>query len=231
MALTAFAVITGVFQTPMGFLVERFGGRPLLKMGLLINSIVFWLISWTATSYLSFIAFMVLAGIGNAVFHPADYSLITATVTEERIGRAFLIHTLVGHLGFIAGPLLSAGLEAIIGWSDSIAIIGLIGIYVSVILFVFGFVILEGKEIKGTVSVSDCLLELFSSRPVALFFLFYMLSSMANFGLIQFSVLAFQLLYDIKRLPAMVALTSYQIGTIAFVLLGGALADSSARYD
>jgi len=230
-ALTAFAAVTGIFQTPMGLLVERIGGRPVLILGLLMNSIAFCLISWVAVSYLSFITLMALAGIGNAVFHPADYSLITASVREDRIGRAFSIHTFVGHLGFVAGPLLSAGLEAVVGWRDSIATIGMIGVGVSITLFVFGFVISEGTEIKKVVSVGDCLRQLFTSRPVALFFLFYMLSSMANFGIVQFSVLAFQPLYEMERVVAVVALTVYQIGTMALVLPGGVLADRSSRYD
>ena len=40
-ALTAFAVVTGILQTPMGLLVERIGGRPVLIFGLFVTSFAF----------------------------------------------------------------------------------------------------------------------------------------------------------------------------------------------
>jgi len=230
-ALTAFAVVTGIFQTPMGLLVERIGGRPVLIFGLFVNSAAFCLIAWVSNDYLSFIAFMALAGIGNSVFHPADYSLISATVGEERMGRAFSVHTFVGHVGFIVGPLLAAGLEPFIGWRGSIAAIGIIGVSMSLVLIIFGSVIADGNKVRKAASIGDSLRELFSSRPVALFFLFYMLSSMANFGMVQFSVLAFQPLYGIEHVIAVAALTAYQVGTMALVIPGGILADRTTRYD
>ena len=230
-ALTAFAVVTGILQTPMGLLVERIGGRPILIFGLFVNSAAFCLIAWFSHDYLTFIAFMALAGVGNSVFHPADYSLISATVAEERMGSAFSVHTFVGHVGFIVGPILAAGLEPFIGWRGSIATIGIIGVSMSIVLILFGFVIADGNLIKRSFSVRDSLRELFSSRPVALFFLFYMLSSMANFGMVQFSVLAFQPLYGIEHVVAVAALTAYQVGTLALVIPGGILADRTSRYD
>jgi len=215
----------------MGLLVERIGGRPVLIFGLFVNSTAFCLIAWFSHDYLTFIAFMALAGVGNSVFHPADYSLISATVAEERMGRAFSVHTFVGHVGFIVGPILAAGLEPFIGWRGSIATIGIIGVSMSVVLMLFGSVIADGNLIKRSSSIRDSLRELFSSRPVALFFLFYMLSSMANFGMVQFSVLAFQPLYGIEHVVAVAALTAYQVGTLALVIPGGILADKTSRYD
>lgn len=230
-ALTAFAVVTGILQTPMGLLVERIGGRPVLLFGLFVNSMAFCLIAWFANDYLTFIAFMALAGVGNSVFHPADYSLISATVAEERMGRAFSVHTFVGHVGFIVGPILAAGLEPFIGWRGSIATIGIIGVSMSLVLLLFGSVIADGNQIKRSSSVGDSLRELFSSRHVALFFLFYMFSSMANFGMVQFSVLALQPIYGIEHVVAVAALTAYQLGTLALVIPGGILADRSSRFD
>jgi FSR family fosmidomycin resistance protein-like MFS transporter len=230
-ALTAFAVVTGIFQTPMGLLVERIGGRPVLVFGLFVNSAAFCLIAWVSNDYLTFILFMALAGVGNSVFHPADYSLISATVDEKRIGKAFSVHTFVGHVGFIVGPILAAGLEPFIGWRGSIATIGIVGVSMSIVLILFGSVISDGNTIKKSGPIGESLRELFSSRPVALFFLFYMLSSMANFGMVQFSVLAFQPLYGIEHVIAVAALTAYQIGTMALVIPGGILADRTTRYD
>ena len=54
---------------------------------------------------------------------------------------------------------------------------------------------------------------------------------MANFGMVQFSVLAFQPLYGIEHVVAVAALTAYQVGTLALVIPGGILADKTSRYD
>ena len=117
--LAAFAITTGVLQTPMGFLVERVGGRRVLICGLLVFSGSFFCVGWLATNYWEMLILMSLAGVGNSVFHPADYSLISSSVDEERLGRAYSIHSFVGHFGFLAGPVLVALLEPAFGWRES----------------------------------------------------------------------------------------------------------------
>lgn len=231
LALTVFAISTGIFQTPMGLLIERIGGKPVLIFGLFVNSLAFCLIAWVSEGYFSLLLFMALAGLGNSVFHPADYSLISASVGDERIGKAFSIHTFVGHVGFIAGPLITAGLEPFVGWRGALAAIGLIGLAMTLILILFGGAIEDGRSVKKKAPVMDSLRDLLSSKPVLLFFLFYMLSSMANFGMTQFSVLAFQPVYEIEKVVAVAALSAYQIGALLLVIPGGILADRVHRYD
>ena len=45
-----------------------------------------------------------LAGVGNTVYHPADYALLSHHVPAERIGQAFSIHTFAGMLGSAVAP-------------------------------------------------------------------------------------------------------------------------------
>ena len=115
-ALAVFAITTGVLQTPVGFLVERVGGRKVLTGGLVLFAAAYFLIGWQASSFWQLLGLMAIAGIGNSVFHPADYSLISSSVGEERLGRAFSMHTFVGHIGFLVGPVLAASLEPFVGW-------------------------------------------------------------------------------------------------------------------
>ena len=230
-ALGVFAITTGVLQTPMGFLVERIGGRKVLIGGLLLNSAAFCLIGWQVTDFWQLLALMAIAGIGNSVFHPADYSLISSSIDEGRLGRAYSIHTFVGHVGFLAGPLLSATLEPFIGWRGAMMTIGGIGITMTLVLVLFGYLINEGTQVKKPASIGDSLRDILTSRSVMLFFLFYMGASMANFGVTQFSVAAFQGMHDFSRTTAVAALTAYQIATLLLVLPGGLLADKTDRYD
>ena len=65
-AATAFAVATGILQTPMDL-----GGEDWRKTNLtriFVNSAAFCLIAWFSHDYLTFIAFMALAGVGIRFF-------------------------------------------------------------------------------------------------------------------------------------------------------------------
>ena len=230
-ALGVFALTTGLLQTPMGFLVERIGGRKVLVAGLLLNSAAYFLIGWQVNGFWTFLFLMAVAGAGNSVFHPTDYSLISSSIGEKRLGRAFSIHTFVGHVGFLAGPLLSTLLEPLIGWRGTMMTIGGIGLAMAVVLVVFGSFITEGNRVKKEASIGDSLKDLLTSRPVLLFFVFYMCSSLSNFGITQFSVAAFQGMYDFPRAAAVAGLTAYQIAALFLILPGGMLADRTTRYD
>lgn len=230
-ALAAYAITTGILQTPMGLLVERIGGRVVLISGLFLTSLCFVMIGLFVTDFWQLVAFMAVAGIGNSVFHPADYSLLSSSVDDKRMGRAFSIHTFVGHIGFIAGPVLTASLEPLVGWRGAVMSIGLVGLAMTVVLIVFCHLITEGTRVKKKDGVGGSLRELLSSPPVLLFFVFYMASSAANIGITQFSVAAFQDMYGLERVTAVLALTAYQIGALMLVLPGGILADRTTRYD
>src|SRR5271166_3173708 len=95
LALVAFNALTGVFQTPAGFLVDHAGARIVLICGLLLGSAAV-VVAGAADSFWVFVAMFGLAGLGNAVYHPADYAMLSERVTNERLGRAFSIHTFTG---------------------------------------------------------------------------------------------------------------------------------------
>jgi len=119
--------VSAVTQAPTGFIVDRYGPRLLLFIGVLIGSAGFILIGLVPT-YPMLIAGAVLIGLGNAVYHPADYSILSAEMPPARMGRAFSIHSFTGYIGFaIAPPLVQAML-----WMDGVRLAliatGLLGI-------------------------------------------------------------------------------------------------------
>ena len=230
-AFAAYAVTTGILQTPMGLLVERIGGRSVLVCGLLINAVAIFLMGWVVTDFFGLIMAMTIAGVGNSVFHPADYSLISSSISEDRLGSAYSIHNFVGHLGFLLGPIISIALEPFIGWRGALMVIGAVGMVMSLALFLFRDKIIEGKEVKKKTPVVERLRDLLTSKPVLLFFMFFMGTSLGSFGLTQFSVAAFQGMYGFPHAVAVIGLTAYQIATLSLVLPGGILADRLDRYD
>ena len=69
--VTMFNIATGAAQIPAGFLVDRFGARRLLLLGLGIMGAAITALGFAPTYWLMLVL-IALAGIGNSVFHPAD---------------------------------------------------------------------------------------------------------------------------------------------------------------
>src|SRR5690606_19860220 len=90
--VTMFNVATGAAQIPAGFLVDRFGARRLLLLGLAIMGTAMTALGFAPTYWLM-LALVAAAGIGNSVFHPADYAVLSTSVERAWLGRAFSIHT------------------------------------------------------------------------------------------------------------------------------------------
>ena len=102
LALAVLNGVTALTQAPVGFLVDRYGWRTALLV-LALFSLATGLIG-LFPSYPMLLALMVLAGLGNSVFHPADYAILSSAVDQRRMGRAFSIHTFGGHAGFALAP-------------------------------------------------------------------------------------------------------------------------------
>ena len=132
--MTVFFIASGACQVPAGFIVDRIGARNVLMAGLGClagATLLYGLIP----SYAILVALSVAAGIGNSVFHPADFSILSANVHESRIGRAFSVHSFTGFIGYGAAPAGIVFLSAIIGWREALIAVGAAGLaYLGVLL-------------------------------------------------------------------------------------------------
>ena len=106
---------------------DRIGGRRVLIIGLFVNAIGIAAAGFS-TSLWALGGFLLLAGAGNSVFHPADYALLSANIDKSRIGRAYSLHSLSGTAGFAVAPLVMLGLATLWNWRIALFIIGTIGI-------------------------------------------------------------------------------------------------------
>src|SRR5258708_38263699 len=80
-ALTVFAVVSGLTQAPIGFLVDRVGARKILIMGLALGGLALMMLG-LHLSYPWLIACAALLGLANSVYHPADYAILSAHMDE-----------------------------------------------------------------------------------------------------------------------------------------------------
>jgi MFS family permease len=130
---TVFNVATGFTQVPAGFLVDRFGARRLLLLGLAVMGSAMTALAF-APSYALMLVLIAAAGVGNSVFHPADYAVLSASVDRAWLGRAFSIHTFTGNIGFMLAPGGMIALTALFGWRGAIATAGLLAFVVGAVL-------------------------------------------------------------------------------------------------
>ena len=227
LCVTAYAVTTGLMQTPMGFLVNRIGGGKVLAGGLFLNAAAIACVGFT-TEFWQIIALMFVAGIGSSVFHPADYSILGSRVSPDRLGRALATHALGGNLGFVLAPPIVVALAAMFGWRNALLIVGGFGVLLAVGL---AFQMSAIGHQKGTEKKQDSWSKLVRSPAILLLFVFYTLSAAANSGIVHFSVSAFSEIYGVPVATAAFALTTYQVLGMLAVLPGGWLADKFENHD
>jgi MFS family permease len=113
--LTVFFTVSCAVQAASGFWVDRVGPRPVLFAGLAL--ILLATLGYAAsTSYAMLMACSVVAGAGNGVFHPVDYTLLNRKVGKPRLGHAYSVHGVVGTLGWAAAPALLVPLTLAYSW-------------------------------------------------------------------------------------------------------------------
>src|SRR5215813_5712654 len=136
-ALTVSAVVSGLTQAPIGYLVDHVGARKILLLGLTLGGFALILLG-LHLSYASLIACAVLLGLANSVYHPADYAILSAHMDEARMGRAFSIHTFAGYFGGAVAPAIVAALVTMVGGVGALIATGAIGVAVALLLLIMG---------------------------------------------------------------------------------------------
>lgn len=234
--ITILNLATGATQVPSGILVDRFGARALLITGLLISGVAIALIG-LVPAYWVIVALVIIAGIGNSVFHPADYAILSASVTPDWMGRAFALHTFTGNLGFVAAPATMIALASFAGWRVALMVAGSFALIVSILLWRYGDILKDdAKTTKSTETNADNKPAAISNRqlllsPVILtLFLFFVAIAMVTSGMQTFSVTALVNFQGHSLADANTILTAFLIASAAGVLLGGPIADRSRRH-
>ena len=77
--VSVFFVVSGVGQMLAGFLVDKVGARPILFAALASFALA-GLVAASAQNYAMLVAAAVLAGLGNAPFHPVDFTILNQRV-------------------------------------------------------------------------------------------------------------------------------------------------------
>ncbi|UCV26833.1 MFS transporter [Ferribacterium limneticum] len=223
--MTVFFVVSGIGQASAGFLVDRFGAARVLGGGIACFALAGVLL-YFANGYPMLIAVAALAGLGNSVFHPADFTVLNRHVSQARLGHAFSAHGLSGNLGWAAAPIFLTGLATAYGWRTAALGASAMAIAALALLFWRRDALTDPVE-HHTEKASEpagTTFAFLSSRAVWLCFLFFLLIT-AAFGTIQnFASPILQALYGLSITTAAFALSTYLVGGAVGIILGGFLA-------
>ncbi len=230
-ALTAYSVATALTQVPAGYIVDRYGARRLLIAGLMLESAAVVGMG-LFTTFSAFVLLLVVAGISNSVYHPADYSILSRAVHRSRMGRAFSIHTFAGYLGEAVAPLTVLGLMLWLDWRSALIACGTGGAIIAAVIAgnsrtLDEFNSAPGDEVGGANKAGLLLLV---SLPVLMGLLFFVGISLTGQGITGFGVSAFTQLYDLSLASAGALLSSYLLAMPVGVLIGGWVADKTKKH-
>ena len=179
------------------------------------------------------VAMFGLAGIGNTVYHPADYALLSQHVPSERIGQAFSVHTFAGMMGSTAAPASLLMMQSLWGWRGAFIGAGLLGFAVAAILML----VREGAPLPAAAPVAKDGADkpadgwrLLLSTPILMNLFFFVLLAMISGGMFNYSVVALGALYGTPPAIANSALSSLLLLSALGVLAGGVIATRGTRH-
>lgn len=232
LVMSVYFAASGIGQPISGVLVDRYGARVVLFVGLLAYALLIFSLAFLPAFWM-FYPVMLLAGLGNSVFHPADYTVLSASVPSRYMGRAFSIHTLGGNLGWVAAPVFVLGIAGLWDWRAALAAAGLLGLGIWLALWFNRHLLKDEKQTSpaagaGTPTSIDNRV-LFSST-VLLCFTYFALLAAALIGVQNFIGPILETIHDVSLAVAGAALTGYLLGASTGVLFGGVAADRTSQH-
>lgn len=223
--MSVFFLLSSTGQALAGFIVDRVGPLRVLYAGMALLGCS-GLALGVAQSYPMLMCAAALAGLGNSVFHPADFTILNQRVTPVRLGHAFSVHGLSGTLGWAAAPLSMAGIAAASGWH--VAGFAAAGWAFAVLALLYSQrqrLAVDRLPIRaGTAAKPSGGLAFLSVRVVWLCFLFFLMTTMALGVLQNFTPSILTSLFALKLSAATSALTVYMVGSACGILFGGFVA-------
>ncbi|MDB5829027.1 MAG: transporter [Variovorax sp.] len=232
--LTVFFVVSCMVQAASGFIVDKLGPRPVLFVGLGALALAAFGYAM-ATSYWMLLAFAVLGGIGNGVFHPVDYTLFNRKVAPTRLGHAYSVHGITGSLGWALAPAFVVPIAMAYSWRVALASAGVLAVVVLLVLWVYRSVLsLDVKTVQKATGQGEPapiggefdFLRIPAVWMCFAFFFFYA----AVISVVQtFAPVAAGHLHDVPVGLVAVCLTVYMVASAAGMVLGGFLASDPTR--
>jgi MFS family permease len=230
LALTTFNVVSAALQTPAGFLVDRIGAATILVAGLVLGGTAF-VLAGSVDSFWFLVAMFGVAGLGNTVYHPADYAILAHHVSPARIGPAFSLHTSGGMLGSAAAPVTLLLLQNAVGWRGAFIASGALGLVVAAVIVLQRHALADPAAPRphAAEAPEKRAVDLLLSLPILKNLLFFVMLAIA--GSVQnYAPVALDALFATPLAVGNSALSAFLLLSALGVLVGGYLTTRTNRH-
>lgn len=234
--MTVFFVVSGTGQALAGFVVDRLGAYPVLLSGIALFA-VSALVLAAAPGYPMLLVGAALAGLGNSVFHPADFTLLNQRVSPARVPHAFSMHGISGNAGWALAPLFLVGLTTAYDWRTALVCAALIPVAVLGVLLLKRRVLDPGRTATmprtttRSAAGQEHALGFMRLPAVWMCFTFFLITAMSLSGVQVFAPAALHELYDTPLTLASAAITVFMVFSAAGMIIGGFIAARSERHE
>ena len=235
--VSVFFVVSGVGQALSGFLVDRVGARPVLFFAL-ASFATAGLVAGTAQGYTGLLLAAALAGLGNAPFHPVDFTILNKRVSPQRLGHGFSVHGISGNLGWATAPVFMAGIASATGSWRAACLCGALLALVVLAVMVWNRDALDDRQgawahqAPGASAVADEHPMAFLKLPsVWLCFSFFFWSTCALSAIQSFASPALQSMYGLPLSVTAMVVTGYMLCGAAGMVAGGFLVGRVQRLE
>lgn len=236
--VSVFFVISGVGQALSGFIVDRVGARPVMFFALSCFTAA-GVVASLATGYFGLMAAAALAGLGNAPFHPVDFTILNKRVSAQRLGHGFSVHGISGNLGWATAPVFMAGITAATGsWRTACLCGGALAAVVLAIM-VWNRDALDDRRGAVAAAQAKAAAAATAEHPMAflklpsvwLCFSFFFWTTCSLSVIQSFASPTLQKMYGLPLSVTSLVVTGYMLCGAAGMVVGGFLAGRVARLE
>jgi MFS family permease len=227
--LSVFFVVSCLGQALAGFVVDRYGAQRVLFGGMALMALAAGGLAF-APSYGALLACMALAGLGNCVFHPVDFSILNARVSTPRLGHAYAAHGISGNLGWALAPVFMVGITQVTGsWRTAFGAAAAVIVVVLVLLVVHRRTLVVPARPVAHAEAGASSFAFLRLPAVWSCFAFFLTFAIALGGVQSFAPQAAGELHAVPAAQVAICLSIYMATAAAGMILGGHLVRDPQR--
>jgi MFS family permease len=234
--MTVFFVVSTIVQASAGFWVDHSGARPVLFTGIGLLALSAFILGM-APHYWVLILGAAIAGMGNGVFHPSDYTLLNQLIAPKNLGHAYSVHGVTGYLGWASAPIFLVGLTTLFDWRVALFSASALALSVLVLLWIRGEVLLYPlkeavhTDAQQTQQIQPATFAFLKLPSIWMCWGFFFLTAIALGGIQSFSPSAVQAIYQVPLSVTTTAYTTFMLASAGGMILGGFVASRVGKPD